>query len=462
MMAPRFVAVLDVGKTNVKLVVHDLDTDRDVFVRTRPNAVLAGPPYPHFDLPGIWAFAQEALKAAAAEHRIDAVTATTHGASIVLLDASGAPLPMLDYEHAGPDERGAAYDAERPAFSESFSPRLPGGLNIGAQLAWIEEAHAALFARAARILTYPQYWTWRLSGVARTEPTSLGAHTDLWAPDDRRWSSLVAARGWDRRMAPLGSAFEVLGPVTADVAAATGLSPDTPVVSGIHDSNASLLPHLLSRTPPFAVISTGTWVIVFAPGASAAGLDPARDGLANVDAFARPVPSARWMGGREFDLLTEGKAEAPRAEDVRRVLADGVMVLPTFAPGCGPFPGARGRWSTDRDALAPGERTAAASLYAALMTAEALTVAGADGPSVVEGPFARNGLFLEAVARLTRRPVLASGNATGTSTGAALLALGRTASIAPPAASPAGTTFDLDGLEDYAAAWRDAAARAGG
>lgn len=43
-MTPRFVAVLDVGKTNVKLVVHDLETGDDVFVRTRPNAVIAAPP----------------------------------------------------------------------------------------------------------------------------------------------------------------------------------------------------------------------------------------------------------------------------------------------------------------------------------------------------------------------------------------------------------------------------------
>ncbi len=456
-MPTRFVAVLDVGKTNVKLVVHDLDTDRDVFVRTRPNTVLPGPPYPHFDLEAIWTFALGALKEAAAEHRIDAVTATTHGASAVLIDAAGVALPMLDYEHPGPDTIATAYDAVRPAFDESFSPRLPGGLNLGAQIAWIETAHPEVFSKVARILTYPQYWTYRLTGTARTEPTSLGAHTDLWAPVSGRWSSLVERRSWAPLMAPLASPFDRLGPVTADVAAATGLSPDTPVLTGIHDSNASLLPHLLARRPPFAVVSTGTWVIVFAPGAAADGLDANRDGLANVDAFAHPVPSARWMGGREFDLLTGGKATTPSLEEIASVIDRRVMVHPTFAPGCGPFPQGHGGWSVDVATLTPGERNAAASLYAALMTGEALAVAGADGPTVVEGPFARNALFVNALARLTHRPVLASGNATGTSTGAALLALGRDAKIEPPAAVEAGGLEGLDGLDAYADDWRTAA-----
>ena len=59
---PRFIAVLDVGKTNVKLVVHDLESGEDVFVRTRPNAVVDLPPYPHYDVEGMWTFFLDTLK----------------------------------------------------------------------------------------------------------------------------------------------------------------------------------------------------------------------------------------------------------------------------------------------------------------------------------------------------------------------------------------------------------------
>jgi len=36
------------------------------------------------------------------------------------------------------------------------------------------------------------------------------------------------------------------------------------VFCGVHDSNASLLPHLGSRQAPFTIVSTGTWVILMA------------------------------------------------------------------------------------------------------------------------------------------------------------------------------------------------------
>lgn len=452
-MTPRFVAVLDVGKTNVKLVVHDLETGDDVFVRTRPNIVIDAPPYPHYDVEGMWAFFLNTLKEATASQQIDALSFTTHGATFALLAGDHLALPILDYEFHGPDALDGAYAVARPSFAESFTPRLPGGLNAGAQLFWQSRTFPEAFANVTAIVPYPQYWAFRFTGVLASEPTSLGVHTDLWAPESRGFSSFAKAEGWNRLFAPLRSAFDKLGTVTADVAARTGLSPDTPVYCGIHDSNASLLPHLLSRKPPFTVLSTGTWVIIFAVGGDASALDAARDGLCNVDAFGNPVPSSRFMGGREFDLLTDGHAKKPTPEDVRTVLDQGVMIRPTFVPGCGPFPTEKGSWSANPVSLSDGQRTAAVSLYLALVARAAMAVAGAAGPIVVEGPFGRDMLFAEALQKLTGRPVLMAAGATGTSTGAAMLALGPDGSPNLAADRPVGGVYDLAGLGDYADRW---------
>ena len=69
----------------------------------------------------------------------------------------------------------------------------------------------------------------------------------------------------------------------------------------------------------------------------------------------------------------------------------------------------------------PAERKAAASVYTALMTQTCLDLIGAEGPVVVEGPFALNQLYLEALHTLSRRDVYASEATTGTAIGAALL-----------------------------------------
>ena len=417
----KHVAVIDIGKTNAKLALVDLGALKEIDIRRQPNTVLPGPPYPHYDTDGLWGFILGALTELHRLHGIDAITVTTHGASAALLDMQGnLAAPVLDYEHDGPEALAAQYDAVRPDFGETGSPRLAVGLNLGAQLFWQFQAFPDIRERTQTIVTYPQYWAFRLTGKAANEVTSLGCHTDLWCPRENRFSSLVENTGWAGLMAPVVNAAEQLGSILPDISAATGLAADTPVYCGIHDSNASLYAHLVSRKAPFAVVSTGTWVISMAIGGDAIALDPARDTLINVNAYDEPVPSARFMGGREFDLMTTGYSCAYDEADVAAVMQRGAMLLPSVETRSGPFQGRKHCWTVDETSLADGQRFVAVSCYLALMTATGLDMTGARGLPLVEGPFANNPVYLDMLAAATGRPVSAV-EGTGTSIGAALL-----------------------------------------
>lgn len=448
------IAVLDIGKTNAKVVIFDAVSGAEIETRRMPNRVLSGPPYPHYDVEALWAFLIETLAVFARQPGFDAISITTHGASAALIDADGQlALPVLDYEHEYPEEISRAYDAMRPEFAETFSPRLSGGLNLGAQIHYQKTAFPAEFARVRTILTYPQYWAYRLSGVAASEATSLGCHTDLWKPHEASYSSLVDALGVRDLMAPVHSAFDRVGTTLPGIVSAVALPRPVPVFCGIHDSNASLLPYLSEREAPFAVVSTGTWVINFAVGGDIDRLDPSRDTLANVDAYGRVVPSARFMGGREFELLTTelgGLDQDLAIAALPRVIEKRLMLLPNIVAGSGPFPDRQREWANDEGASTQ-QRWAAACLYFALMTETCLDLAGAKGPILVEGPFALNGLYLNLLAGLTGREVLAVPGSTGTSQGAALLA-----GVEPAArngVSAAGV--DHDGLAGYRSDWLD-------
>jgi sugar (pentulose or hexulose) kinase len=284
------IAVLDIGKTNAKVLLIDGSTGVELAVERSPNRVIDAPPYPHHDVEGLFTFILGALKAIAARHRIDAISITAHGGSAVLVAEDGSlALPMLDYEFSGIDETRAAYDKLRPPFEETGSPPLPGGLNVGAQLFWQQTKFPNDFARAKWIVTYPQYWSMRLTGQASAEPTSLGCHTDVWNPWAGDFSSLVDRMGWRAKFPPVRPAGEVLGPVLPEIAAAAGLIEGTPVTSGIHDSNASLLPYLQGTKQPFSVASTGTWIIAFSM----------RHGTRwpmSMRWASRPPPRALWAG----------------------------------------------------------------------------------------------------------------------------------------------------------------------
>lgn len=448
----RRIAVLDIGKTNAKVLVVDLATGAEEVLARTPNAVVRDGPYPHHDLEMLWDFALSGLRLAAARG-VDAVSITTHGAACVLVDADGGlALPMLDYEHDGPDRLAAEYDAVRPGFAETGSPRLPVGLNVGAQVFWLSHSFPAEFSRVRHVLMLAQYWSFRLSGVAASEATSLGCHTDLWNPWEGRYSSLVSRMGWGALFPPVRKAADVLGSVLPSVAEATGLPSGTPVLCGIHDSNASLVPHL--GEVPCGVISTGTWMIVMALGGRAVELDAGRDVLVNVNALGQPVPTARFMGGREAEEIMGGRIVEPSPDDLAAVLEGRVMAMPSLHPATGPFPGKRFGWIGPEPVA--GARMAAASFYAALMGAECLALAGVEGPVIVEGSFGGNLAFLRMLATATGRVVRGSGAGAGTGLGAALLAgplraEGLAAVEVQPESGPLWT--------GYVRAWREAVAR---
>lgn len=454
---PQFsrIAVLDIGKTNAKVVVLDSATGAEIAVVKTANRVITSGIYPHYDVERLWTFALDAFRRFAVSPGFDAISITTHGASAALLDATGElVMPVLDYEHGYPQSVIDAYTALRPPFEETYSPHQTMGLNIGAQLHYQQTVFPELFAEVATIVTYPQYWAARLTGVTANERTSLGCHTDLWNPCASSYSSLVDTLGIRELMAPIRSAFDALGPVLPEVAQEIGLERSVPVYCGIHDSNASLLPHLVNRAAPFAVVSTGTWVVNFGVGGDLDHLDPRRDTLGNVDAYGRAVPSSRFMGGREFEVLSAeiGVVATDDVLDVvATVIAKGMMLLPNVVPGSGPFPGKQRRWIAAEGATA-AECYAAACLYLALMTEACLSLIGAKGPIIVEGPFSLNQVYLDILAAVTGRDVIALPGSTGTSAGAALLAGIRPVVGAERHVSPR----QIEGLADYRRDWHAA------
>ncbi len=450
------VAVIDIGKTNAKLALVDTSDLSEIAVITRPNTVLEGPPYPHFDVETIWAFLLNALAKFHEQHGIDTISVTTHGASGALIASDGSlAAPILDYEHTGPDTVAEDYDAMRPPFEETGSPRLPMGLNLGAQIFWQFAQDTSLRERTASIVTYPQYWGHRLTGVLACDVSSLGCHTDLWNPFEARFSSLVDRLGITDKMAPARKSTDVLGPLLPEVAERTGLKKKTPVLCGVHDSNASLLPHLVLHDPPFSVVSTGTWVIAMTIGGSRVALDPSRDALVNVNALGEPVPSARFMGGREYEIIREGQNATCDAAALSAVAENGPLLMPAVVPESGPFQGQAHCWIGPEPEPGTPERTAALSFDLALMTAECLSLTGHLGPIVVEGPFATNNGYCEMLSAATNWPVFVAASATGTSQGAALLSL--RSDVLPKGLEPSPfTPTDDSKYRAYAERWRKA------
>ena len=443
------VAVLDVGKTNAKVALVDLALGQEVWSARRPNAVIESADGRQLDVVAIEAWLLDALRGAPDRERVTAIVPIAHGAAAVLVDHEGAVIAAPDYEDPRFDEVAAEYAALRDPWSLTFSPGLPLGLNLGRQLYSLQTRNAALFERCAYILMYPQYWSWRLSGVMSTEVTSLGTHTDLWRPHERAYSQLARKQGWARRMPSMRIASERLGRIRDSVAAATGLPATCTVACGIHDSNASYLRFLMDRErEAFTVVSSGTWTIVMSNRGELRRLHEDRDMLANVNAFGSPVATARYMGGREYETIAGG-AEAPTVDAVIEVISRGAIALPSFA-SAGPYAGRVGRIE-GAESLVGSQRAALATLYSALMTAQLIESLGAAGEIFVDGPLARNPLFARLLAACVPVGTVRTYPEGGGTRVAAYLA-----GLKSPAAGALTTMVPLrlPGLLEYQANWR--------
>jgi L-fuculokinase len=443
------VIVLDIGKTNVKLALIDA-AGGTLAEQRMPNVIVQGGLYPHHDVERIWNWMLEVMRGYAQQARVSAIIPVTHGATAALVDDDGLVMPVLDYEFSLPESQDAAYRALRPSYCSSYSPLLPAGLNLGRQLAWQAQAFPAQFSRVRHILMYPQYWAWRLSGVAASEVTSLGCHTDLWQPASQQYSALVERMEWRELFPVLQPAWSPLGALRPALAVETGLPADCRVLCGIHDSNASLLRHL--GADACTVLSTGTWVIAAAIGKPLAGLREDADMLANSNALGQPVACMRFMGGREFGELAGAVPVVCTQDDLQRLIDRGTMALPCFSAAGGPFAGRAGSVSGPAPSTAQ-ERYALATLYCVMMSDYCLSALGADsGQVIVEGSYTSNPHFAPLLAALrAQQEVVCSDDASGTTCGAWMLANWGIAALADT--GKGATPLQLAGLQPYRDHW---------
>ena len=444
------IAILDIGKTNTKVTL--VAGGRVIEQRRRHSESHPAPPYLHLANDVIWDWALAQFTDLARQFTVTDIVPVAHGASVALIDEAGLVLPMLDYEMEISDFD-AEYDPMARNFAATGSPRLPCGHNTGRQLLWLHRKFPQGFARAKAIVGYAQDWSFLLSGVAANEVTALGCHTDLWQPRAKEFAPLVDKAGWRRLMPPMRRAGDVLGLIKPEIALRTGLSPHCRVRCGIHDSNATFLRWRLRLQEPFTVASSGTWIILLTAGGALPANGEHLDCLANVDAMGNMVASARFMGGREYEVIKGDAADDPEppVERLAALAANPCFALPAFSDQGGHFAGTRGRFvdANGNDAL-PWRRATLAALYAALMTDLSLDLVNARGPILLEGPFAANDTYIAALAAL--RPaseVRPSLDTHGTSLGAAML-------VDPdmPVDMPAPVTPPKLDLGLYRARWR--------
>lgn len=474
----KAIAVIDIGMTNKKVSVYDRQLRMlDSASRTFAPCMVQG--LETHDLLGMEAWFLQTLSRMAEKHRLGAIAVTTHGATMVLVGENGLPCaPCVYYTHEpGADFQNRFYTemGDRESLqARTGTPPLSAMINPSKGLFFLREHFPEAYAKAKWVLSYPQYWGYRLCGKLGAEGTYAGCHTYLWDWQTEAYSSVAKKLGIaDKLPFPLRDSWSVLGELKSELAHDYRLPADAVVTMGIHDSNASLLPHLAKKAGrDFILNSTGTWCVLMHPqdhfGFSREELGKVV--FFNRSAYNRPVKTAIFLGGMEYEAWTTAIAarlglepsrlpEAPADDYISVIESSSEFILPELVPGSGQFPGSASRAvQNSREFLLEDIRKvseapaffadarraiAVLNLSLALQTLVALERSGLGERTEVftEGGFRKNQGYNALIATALGQRVFLTDIAEATSLGAAMTALSALEDRTPDSL---GGLFEID------------------
>jgi L-xylulokinase len=216
----------------------------------------------------LWANARAAIagclaRSGADSGRIAAIGLAGHGNGLYLLDAGGEPLIGIQSLDTRAARLSAEMDRRVGAQLHEICLQRPWPAQTPVLLAWLKAHRPEIHGRAGSIAFAKDIVSWHLTGQRVAEVSDMSGAGLLRLPETCYDAKLMSLYGLDDAMsllAPLMQPTDVIGKVTSDAAAATGLAAGTPVVAGYFDVIASAMGSGLAREGAASIV-LGSWSI---------------------------------------------------------------------------------------------------------------------------------------------------------------------------------------------------------
>lgn len=356
-----YLMAIDLGSTSLKALIYDLDGNI-VSSASRPTEQITPDAHPEWviwDPDQIWngsaAAVKEALAAIDDPSYVKAVAVTGMGMDGVPVDSNGNHLyPFISWH----DPRTAAQAQwwnENIGAEKTFAiTGFPTWAIVAAmRILWMKENQPDIMDAADKWLLIEDFLNQKLCGKIATD-RSMASCMLLMDQAKHQWSDqLLADSGIEASlMPPIMQSASLLGKVSAEASALTGLSMETTVVLGGHDHICGTLP-VGAYKPGTLFDILGTWESVITTIPSPVMTDAIRQSAICIQSHVVPDCYAAWGGAPSGESLewfrkqfgAQAEYEAKTDGDVWGHLlsslegtspgASGVMFLPHLsAAGC--------------------------------------------------------------------------------------------------------------------------------
>ena len=307
-MAHDLLLGIDIGNTVVKAVLFDL-TGRQIARHGVDGTTLKpAPGMVERPVAELWSNARAAIsgclqKAGVAPERIAAIGLAGHGNGLYLLDREGAPLLGIQSLDTRAAAMAATLDDSAGAALHDICLQRPWPSQTPVLLAWVKSHLPQLYAQAGTLCFAKDIIGWHLTGQRASEVSDMSGAGLLRLPEAAYDEGLMSLYGLSDAMEllpRLAQPTDIVGHVTPDAAAATGLRAGTPVVAGYFDVVASALGSGAIGSGTASIV-LGSWSInqVFADAPArdpnvfmVAAFGPRR--FANMDNSATSAANLEW------------------------------------------------------------------------------------------------------------------------------------------------------------------------
>ena len=304
-MKQKVTAVFDIGKTNKKFFLFDKNFKEVHKEYISFDEIVDEDGHPTENLPELQLWLKKVFNRIleAKKFSIKAINFSTYGASFVHIDKDGKPLtPLYNYTKPLPEHIIKSFFDDygpKEEFLKNTGCADLSMLNSGLQLYWLKKEQPEVFKKIKYSLHLPQYLSYIFTGIPFSEYTSIGCHTALWDYDKKDYHSWVYKEGLDDILPPI---------VSTETSVNMNYNGNRIKIGvGIHDSSAALLPYVRSIKKKFALISTGTWSIVFNPFTKNPISDDAddKDAINYMRINGKPVKASRLFLGNEYKVQVQ-------------------------------------------------------------------------------------------------------------------------------------------------------------
>ena len=394
--------IIDIGKSNIKFLIfkknNGLILKKKVFIN---NFLIKKKSYSELDHQRLIDLIKKNIKSNINDFDLKSILPITHGSVSFLLDKNYEVLKSISDESKLDKKFNKKFENKIKKIKNSYSPNLDYCHNLSKSLFYIKENYNKVYNKNKILLLYPNFISYKLSGKISADLSYLSNHSFLWDFKKQKINSFAKFLNLDKSLPNLNKNNNELGKLLLNYS----LNKDVSIFSGKHDSSCCYYFHKKKFKKNFALLSTGTWMIIYNENGKLNQEKIKKDTHLSHSIDNKVIAVARYPGGHEFKLLNKKVKEHPsiNINTINEIIKNKDLILPSFYKG-GAFKDKIGKVIINRkiNKRSNTYKYHLNMLYISFMTFYSLNLLSRKKiPIIIDGVFSKNKFFTQFISCLS-------------------------------------------------------------